>query len=145
MRAIHDIHTECLTRTLSANYAPDQSAAWLKGRTPDGYLRAASAGEKFFVAEASGRAVGFASWEDDELLALFVHPDAQGRGLGVRLFEACLADALENGVAIVRVNAAHGAEAFYARRGFVSIGQGSVTKHGVIIEDTRMVADPEQL
>ena len=140
VRAIHEIHTACLTRTLSAYYSSEQIAAWLKGRTPEGYLRAASGGEQFFVAEASGRVVGFASWQDDELLALFVHPDMQRGGVGGRLFEACMSDASGMGSAIVHVKAARGAEAFYRRRGFTATGQGSVTKHGVVIYDTRMVA-----
>jgi putative acetyltransferase len=75
---IHAIHTECLSsRTLREWYTDEQLAAWLSGRTPEGYLRACASGEHFLVAEQEGAVVGFASWQDDELLALFVHPDEQ--------------------------------------------------------------------
>jgi putative acetyltransferase len=141
-RRVHDIHSACLTRTLSAHYSSGQIAAWMKGRTPEGYLKAAAAGERFFVAETLSAVTGFASWEDDELLALFVHPDAQGRGVGSQLFEACVADAIALGSSIARVKAATGAESFYADRGFVSVARGNVVKHGVVIEDTRMVVVP---
>lgn len=139
---VHDIHSACLTRTLSTHYSPEQIAAWIKGRTPEGYLKAAASGERFFVAETISAVIGFASWEDDELLALFVHPDVQCRGVGSQLFETCVADAIALGSSIARVKAANGAESFYADRGFVPVARGSVIKHGVTIEDTRMVVDP---
>ncbi|UZF94265.1 GNAT family N-acetyltransferase [Bosea sp. NBC_00550] len=144
-RSVHDIHSACLTQTLSTLYSPEQIAAWMQGRTPEGYLKAATSGEIFFVAETVSGIIGFASWEDDELLALFVHPDFQGRGVGSQLFEACISDAIASGSSITRVKAANGAVAFYANRGFVSVARGSVVKHGVTIEDTRMVIDPVRL
>ena len=42
-------------------------------------------GQPVFVAEIKGVVVGFASWQDDELLALFVHPDQQVKGVGIAL------------------------------------------------------------
>ena len=139
--AIHDIHSACLTRTLSSFYTPEQIVAWMKGRTPERYLKAAASGEKFLVAEASSKLVGFASWEDDELFALFVHPDFQGCGVGSLLFKACGEDAAACGSSIIRVKAANGAASFYIDKGFSSIGRGSTEKHGVQIEDTRMIFD----
>jgi GNAT superfamily N-acetyltransferase len=137
--AIHEIHCACLTRTLASYYTQEQIAAWMKGRTPAGYVNAANEGERFFVAESDGRVVGFASWQDDELLALFVHPDAQSFGLGSRLLDVCLKDAAAKGAAITCLKAAVGADQFYARRGFVPVGQGGTTKNGVVIQDTRMI------
>ncbi len=136
---IHDIHSACLTRTLSSFYTPEQIAAWMKGRRPEGYLKAAASGEKFLVAEAGSTIVGFASWENDELLALFVHPDVQGCGVGSLLFKSCEEDAAACGSSIIRVKAANGAESFYADKGFSPVGRGSTVKHGVHIEDTRMI------
>ncbi len=136
---IHEIHCACLTRTLTLHYTQEQIAAWMKGRTPAGYISAARGGERFFVAEADGRVVGFASWQDDELLSLFVHPDAQRLGLGSRLLDVCLKDAAAEGAAITRLKAAAGAAQFYARRGFAPVGQGGTIKNGVVIQDTRMV------
>ncbi len=141
--AIHDIHSACLTRTLASFYWREQIAAWMKGRTPEGYLKAAASGERFFVAEQGSTIVGFASWEDDELLALFVHPDFQRSGIGSLLFKSCMADATALGSNIVRVKAANGAQAFYGHKGFESVGRGSTVKHGVLIEDRRMVLATE--
>ena len=113
--------------------------AWMKGRTPAGYINAANGGERFFVAAVDERVIGFASWRDNELLSLFVHPDAQGLGVGSRLLDVCLKDAAAEGTGITCLKAAAGAVQFYVSRGFVPVGQGGTMKNGVVIQDTRMI------
>ena len=136
--AVHSIHSACLERTLLGRYTSEQITAWMTGRTPQGYLRASEAGERFFIAEVDRTAVGFASWQDDQLLAVFVHPDFQGRGIGSALVSACFEDAERTGATISSVSSVLGAEAFYGRHGFLIVGSGSTSKHGVIIQDTQM-------
>jgi putative acetyltransferase len=136
--AIHEIHSACLTRMLLGRYSHEQIAAWMDGRTPEGYVRASEGGERFFVAEVDGSVVGYASWGDDELLSLFVHPDCQSKGVGSALVETCLADAECTGGAITKVKSVLGAEAFYAKHGFTTECRGSTAKRGVEIPDTRM-------
>lgn len=111
--AIHAIHTACLQITLATHYSADQRAAWGAGRTPEGYLRGAAAGEIYLVAEEAGAVIAYANWQEDELLSLFVHPDHQRQGLGRRLFRACDAAAT-----LTRVKATLGATAFYEAFGF---------------------------
>lgn len=43
--------------------------------------------QEVWVAEDSGRAVGFAALYDDMLVRLYVHPDSQQRGAGAALLE----------------------------------------------------------
>jgi GNAT superfamily N-acetyltransferase len=43
--------------------------------------------DEVWVAEESGRIVGMAALEEDLLSHLYVHPDAQGRGVGSALLE----------------------------------------------------------
>jgi len=136
--AVHEIHGACLTRILLGRYTCEQITAWMEGRTPEGYVRASEAGERFFVAEMDGSVVGYASWEGDELLSLFIHPDWQSQGIGSALVETCLADAECTGGAITKVKSVLGAEAFYARYGFTAECPGSTTKRDVEIPDTRM-------
>jgi len=131
--SIHAIHGLCLQRTLSGRYTREQIEAWIAGRTPQGYLRAAEAGERFFIAEEAGAIVGYASWQEDELLSLFVHPDFQGRSIGSTLIAACFDDAARSHASISRVKSVLGAEGFYARHGFGIVGPGSMSKRGVII------------
>ena len=136
--AIHGIHSACLECSLLGRYTREQITAWMTGRTPQGYLRASEAGERFFVAEENGVTVGFASWQDTQLLSAFVHPDFQGRGTGSALVSACFEDATRMGATISSVRAVSGAEPFYHRHGFQIVGSGSTSKHGVIIQDTQM-------
>jgi putative acetyltransferase len=131
--AIHTIHTECLTRSLRERYSDEQLAAWLSGRTPEGYLRACASGEHFFVAEQQGVVVGFASWQDDELLALFVHPDEQLKKAGTALLAACVDDAASEGHVIVVVKATLSSTGFYERHEFQIVAFGADVKRGVEI------------
>ena len=123
---------------LLGRYTHEQIMAWMDGRTPEGYIPASEAGERFLVAEMNASVVGYTSWKDDELLSRFVHPDCQSQGVGSGLIEACLADAECMGSAITKVKAVLGAEAFYAKHGFTSECRGSTEKRGVEIPDTRM-------
>ena len=66
--AIHAIHGMCLQRTLLGRYTREQIEAWMAGRTPQGYLRAAEAGERFFVADEGGAVAGSAMGKAAALL-----------------------------------------------------------------------------
>ena len=137
--ALHRIHTACLTRTLVDHYPPAVINAWREGRTPAGYSAAAQKGERFWVADCSGIVLAFASWQDDELLSLFVDPDRHREGLGSQILAACDADAASLDKALVKVKAALGADGFYRRHGFMALGPGQTRKKGVPIPDLRMV------
>lgn len=73
------------------------------------------------VLEEKGQVLGFASLHEQRLAALFVTPDAQGRGLGRRLLDDAKSrrDSLELGV--YRANAR--AVAFYRAGGFVTLNE----------------------
>lgn len=126
--AIHDIHTACLRHTLRSHYSSEQLEAWLAGRTPAGYLRGAENGEVYLVAELGGAVVGYANWQDQELLSLFVSPDFQNMGIGTLLLEACAATS-----EIRRVKATLSAVEFYRRFGFQKVRRDAMEKRGVLI------------
>lgn len=128
--AIHDIHTACLLQTLSSHYSSEQLAAWLAGRTPDGYLRGAANGEVYLVAELHGAVVGYANWQEgeQELLSLFVLPNLHKQGIGSLLFSACDASG-----PIQWVKATLPAVDFYKRFGFSVLRKDAMEKRGVMI------------
>lgn len=134
--AIHAIHTACLRKTLSSHYSSEQLEAWLEGRTPEGYLRGVENGEIYLVAEWGQAIVGYANWQDQELLSLFVLPEFQNQGVGTLLLKACDASA-----DIRRVKATLGAAAFYSRFGFLRVRRGEMEKRGVQIPHILMARD----
>ncbi len=73
------------------------------------------------VLEEKGQVLGFASLHEQRLAALFVSPDAQGRGLGRRLLDEAKRrrDSLELGV--YRANTR--AVAFYRAGGFMTVDE----------------------
>ncbi len=128
---IHDIHTACLCGPLLEHYSIETIAAWLAGRTPQGYVAAAMGGERFFVAEEGQEVTGFASWQDNELLSLFVSPDRHRKGIGTSLLAACVTDAATQGKRIDFVRATLGSTGFYEKQGFEVSEQAIDTKRGV--------------
>jgi predicted N-acetyltransferase YhbS len=134
--AIHGIHTACLRKTLSSHYSSEQLEAWLEGRTPEGYLRGAENGEIYLVAERGQAVVGYANWQDQELLSLFVLPEFQNQGVGALLLKACDANA-----DIRWVKATLGATGFYSRFGFLRVRRGQMEKRGVQIPHILMARD----
>jgi GNAT superfamily N-acetyltransferase len=72
-----------------------------------------------WVVEEDGRVVAFAALIDDHLGHLFVHPDAQGRGIGTALLEHTQRR-LPDGFSLWTHQASE-ARAFYAARGLVAV------------------------
>lgn len=132
---LHKLHTLAVRRVCAPFLKPAVVEAWLRGRTPEAYQRAAEEeGENFWVAvESDNRIVGFASWRDETLLALFTHADYQGKGVGRTLLAACDDDAHKQGHAIVRLNATLNAESYYEAYGFRRTGTWNRERFGVLI------------
>lgn len=137
---VQDAHTAAVREVCAPLLEPAVVEAWLRGRTPDGYLRAADEGdERFWVAvDHEGGVMGFASWRDGELLALYVDPGNQGLGIGRRLFAACEEEARGQGLKITRLNSSLNARTFYEARGFRAAREGYREKHGQRIPHLEM-------
>lgn len=137
---MHDVHTRAVRQVCARMVEPHTVEAWLHGRTPKGYLRAADeGGEAFWIAVSdNGEIAGFASWREDELVSLFVDPERERRGLGHRLFATCEEDASKNGHKIVRLISTLNAQTFYESLGFTAEGEGHTEKRGVRIPHIEM-------
>ena len=82
------IHRAAIMASDQAVYPPDILASWAFGLTAGGYGAAMAEGGDFEVAQTGeGRVVAFCSVRNGEISGLFVHPDAQMRGIGAMLVE----------------------------------------------------------
>jgi len=134
------VHTNAVSQTCGPMLEPDIVEAWLHGRSPEGYLRAAnSGGEVFWVAvDDTGLVVGFASWLGDELVSLFVDPCHEGQGIGQTLFATCQADAEKGGRSISHLSSTINARTFYESLGFRVVRYGFKEKRNKRIPHIEM-------
>jgi GNAT superfamily N-acetyltransferase len=95
------------------------------------------AAKHFLVAEAGGRAVGFASLiprgELCVLDDLWLEPDWMGRGLGSKLFEACADRAGQLGAKRLEWEAEPNAVGFYEKMGARYLRDSEPTQFGRVI------------
>jgi GNAT superfamily N-acetyltransferase len=126
--------------TFGRLYPPSDLARFLAEAHGEDRARAdlADPRKAVWLAEAGGEAIGYAlagpcdlphpevRAGDGELKRLYLRGSAQGGGLGGRLFDAALAWLLRDGPRTVWIGVwseNHGAQRFYARRGFAKIGE----------------------
>jgi putative acetyltransferase len=84
------------------------------------YFTRIAADQEVWVWEEDGRILGFAALDGDEVPALYVEPDAQGRGVGSALFER-LTERRPRGFRFWVFQRNERARRFYERHGAVVI------------------------
>jgi GNAT superfamily N-acetyltransferase len=92
-------------------HSPEETRSFVRDRLLPGH--------ETWVVEDDGRVVGFAAVVDDHLGHLFVHPDAQRRGIGTALLEHT--QRLLPGGFSLWTHQASEARAFYEARGLVAV------------------------
>jgi putative acetyltransferase len=138
--AMHVIHGRAVRQSCAPMLSPKIVEAWLRDRSPEGYLRARNdGGENFLIAERRGLRAGFASWRGSWLEALFVDPDHQGTGVGQALFDACDEAAEAQNMFLSDLNATLNARSFYEAAGFRVMEEGFEEKFGERIPHIAMM------
>lgn len=80
------VHTAAIMAVDPAIYSEDKKRGWAHGLTAEGYGRAVESGEVFDIAcGPEGDVAGFCGTKGDEIYGLYVHPAAQGKGVGAEL------------------------------------------------------------
>ena len=94
-----------------------------------------------WVAEEDGTVVGFAALKEDVLGHLFVHPDAQGNGVGTELLDKT--KELRPGGFTLWTHQPSEACAFYERRGLVAVELTDGSENQERVPDVRYAWRPE--
>jgi GNAT superfamily N-acetyltransferase len=129
-KSVHELHTISV-RTLCRNsYSPEVIDGWLADRSPERYLPAILAGQ-LFVAEQETELLGFGEAKPGHVAAVFVHPAASGRGVGVMLLHHAVELASAGHVGPIRLEATLNAVPFYEHFGFVEIERTMIQRNNV--------------
>ena len=109
--------------------------SWAFGLAPEGYGRAMADGEIFeLVEDASGKIIAFCGVKNGEVFGLYVHPDAQGRGIGKVLLQRAEARLVSEGYSVIPLTASLNARAFYEVHGWQFIEHREVKSRGGLIQ-----------
>lgn len=119
-RGTHAAYRSAITRTASADYEPEQIAAWAGAEDVDLRLWDARRVAAYtFVAVIEGQIIGFSDYVDDGLLdMLFVHADFGRRGIARLLVNEVKREALRDGLPTLRTHASRTARPAFEQFGF---------------------------
>ena len=123
--AVHDLHLRSVRSLCTAHYEPAVVEAWLAGRTPRDYLAPIRSGS-LFIARTGGRVAGFGETAPGTVLAVYVHPELDGGGVGSALLAHAVSKAGPGADGTIRLESTLNAAGFYARHGFAVEGLGAV-------------------
>jgi putative acetyltransferase len=123
----------------SRDYAPEQLAAWAPELPDvDGWSKRLS-NQMVFVCENQGEIAGFVSVESDgHLDLLYVHPEAQRRGVASVLWGRILEWATASKLTNVSTEASITARPFFEHCGFRVVRSQTVQARGVSMSNFRM-------
>ena len=126
------IHTGCIEKVCSSHYSKEEVEQWARRQRPDNYVQFIRKDE-FIVAAQEGCVVGFGhlgACEDHEkfpqgikleVKALYVFPEAAGRGTGRALFEELRRRAVDRRCSRLGVCSTLNAVPFYESCGFTVV------------------------
>ncbi|BCA54518.1 N-acetyltransferase [Nitrospira sp. KM1] len=128
-KGIIEAHRKAIHGTAAPFYSKDIIVEWgslpitpeMVGR----FVGSKGQGEVMYVAEASGKIVGFSEVipQANELRAVYVDPDFGRRGLGAKLLGAVESDAKNAGCKRLWTHSSVNAKAFYERNGYAVVRQ----------------------
>ena len=135
-KTLHKLHSASVTE-LCDQYDTATIAAWLSGRTPEGYLNGIDSRE-MYVYEEQDKIHGFSHVVPGEVIALFVSPASARKGIGTALMNHAVSRARENWEGPVRLEATLNAVVFYQHLGFRKLGDRIALRNGVEIPVVEM-------
>lgn len=107
------VHTASILQLGRNAYNDEECASWAHGLQPNGYKAAMEKGECFIVAICKDELIAFGSYQDNEIVALFVHPDFARLGVGSKLLEMMETEIFAQNTDQITLGAAMSAVSFY--------------------------------
>lgn len=137
--ALHEVFHAAIHGTASADYTPEQVAAWSPTGIDHGRWAERMRGIAPFVAEEAGRIVGYADVQADGYIDhFFVAPSAGRRGVGSALMRQIHERAAERGIAALYSNVSITARPFFEQWGFVVEAEQRPIARGVAMTNFLM-------
>lgn len=114
--AVHQAAIRVLGR---GAYTERECESWVFGLTQEGYVRAMEAGETFICAVFVETVVAFCSYQDSEILGLFVHPKWSRKRIATKLLSTAEKRIFQSGGTKIALDAAASAVPFYQANGYL--------------------------
>ncbi len=117
--AIGCVHVRAIKEICASHYAPEEIESWAKPRKPDHYIESIR-NKEFYVAEENGAVIGFGilNQASGEVEAVYVMPEAVGRGIGKEILRKLEEKAQDLGLKSLHLDSSLNAVSFYRSAGF---------------------------
>lgn len=145
---VADVFFRSVRQVALSDYTDEQVTAWVPQRPdPEQVHRVASDGRLTLVAVNDGdRVVGFINLEPDgHIDHLFCAPEAAGKGVASRLYQAVEDEARKQGISRLFTEASELARRVFLRKGFVVLERQDNVLRGVRIQNYRMAKELDGL
>jgi putative acetyltransferase len=127
---LHELHSASVRALCSSHYSAEVIDAWLLNRSPSGYLSPIERGV-LFVAERTGRIVGFGEASAGMVIAVYVDPPDVHQGVGTAILRHAVGLARRKHDGPVRLEATLNACDFYEPAGFREVKRSTVKRNRV--------------
>ena len=131
--AVHQLTCQHYSEAQREAWSPEpMTATAFENRIPEG--------RDVFVAEsAAGHAIGFIELDQDGGIDRFYcAPEQAGRGVGAALYSHLEDRAKARGISRLHVDASKLARPFFEKRGFHTLREQDVIRHGIVLQNYAM-------
>ena len=138
---VADVFYRSVREVALSDYTPEQVGAWVPGRwdAEREHRRSGDGRLVLVAADEPGRVVAFIDLEPDgHIDRLFCAPEAAGRGVASRLYDAIETAARTQGIQRLFTEASEPARRFFERKGFTVLERQDMILRGVPIHNYRM-------
>jgi putative acetyltransferase len=138
---VADVFYRSVREVALSDYTAQQVQAWVPERWDAGqeHRRSGDGRLVLVAADESGRVVAFIDLEaDGHIDRLYCAPEAAGRGVASRLYDAIETAAREQGLERLFTEASELARRFFGRKGFTVLERQDMILRGVPIHNYRM-------